>query len=938
MSNYNLFSMKKILVLLCCCACHLMMSAAGLSVTNLRVDGQLCPLGIGQEQPIFTWTVEDGGLKGVKQQSFRVDVYSNPRCSKRVWTSRNQIGSNSWTLGPELDCDGTIYYWRVTAWDNKGRQCISKISSFIMGMKDLGWSDAKWLKGNRQDFERQDGATVLRKQFEVPGKKILKARLFASALGVFDVYMNGQRLGREDQDGKYVYDELKAGCVDYRTVVPYMTFDVTDIIKKGNNVVGAQLTNGWWSGDIAANIYNKPDLAFMAKIYIMFTDSTETAYVTDNTWQVNNCGPVRYGDLYHGETYDARLNYAWTKVGDSSSGWKPAELYQGKVDSISALYGPTVMIRPEYEQTVKKVTVWEGTKQTGTTYGEINIKSNPTLDGKKGFVLHKGETAIFDLGQNIVGWPEITVSGNSGAEITCHFGEALNDNGSEDHVNDGPAGSVYLKNLRTAKATLRYILAGDAKGETYHPSQTFFGFRYVSMTASEDVTIINLKGQVVGSDLYEYGTFECSDASVNQLYNNIRWSARGNFLSIPTDCPQRDERLGWTGDTQIFSRAACYTADMRTFYRKWMRDLRATQREDGAVPDVAPLGRYGSYGNAGWGDALVIVPWSVYSMYDDKDILDENYEAMKLYMTWLQSNIDDNFSFNGAGTDYGDWLAYEELDPRYVSVCYYAYVADLMARISIILGKEEEPDQYNALASAIREEFRKRYVIGHHLTLKTQTAYVLALHFNMLEDDIDYENAKKELREKIVSNGYKLTTGFIGTAYICPTLSEYDMNDLAYDLLLQRECPSWLYEVGAGATTVWERWDSFKTGEGFNKHEWNMNSQNHYANGVIAEWLYRDMLGMGTDYEDAGFHHIILAPKPDMRSESELPEGQKRIDWARGSIMTPYGLFSSEWRREKDGKIHYTFEIPFNCKATFYQPQPDGTTKELEVETGKWSF
>ena len=896
MSNYNLFSMKKILVLLCCCACHLMMSAAGLSVTNLRVDGQLCPLGIGQEQPIFTWTVEDGGLKGVKQQSFRVDVYSNPRCSKRVWTSRNQMGANSWTLGPELDCDGTIYYWRVTAWDNKGRQCISKISSFIMGMKDLGWSDAKWLKGNRQDFERQDGATVLRKQFEVPGKKILKARLFASALGVFDVYMNGQRLGREDQDGKYVYDELKAGCVDYRTVVPYMTFDVTDIIKKGNNVVGAQLTNGWWSGDIAASIYNKPDLAFMAKIYIMFTDSTETAYVTDNTWQVNNCGPVRYGDLYHGETYDARLNYAWTKVGDSSSGWKPAELYQGKVDSISALYGPTVMIRPEYEQTVKKVTVWEGTKQTGTTYGEINIKSNPTFDGKKGFVLHKGETAIFDLGQNIVGWPEITVSGSSGAEITCHFGEALNDNGSEDHVNDGPAGSVYLKNLRTAKATLRYILAGDAKGETYHPSQTFFGFRYVSMTASEDVTIINLKGQVVGSDLYEYGTFECSDASVNQLYNNIRWS------------------------------------------RKWMRDLRATQREDGAVPDVAPLGRYGSYGNAGWGDALVIVPWSVYSMYDDKDILDENYEAMKLYMTWLQSNIDDNFSFNGAGTDYGDWLAYEELDPRYVSVCYYAYVADLMARISIILGKEEEPDQYNALASAIREEFRKRYVIGHHLTLKTQTAYVLALHFNMLEDDIDYENAKKELREKIVSNGYKLTTGFIGTAYICPTLSEYDMNDLAYDLLLQRECPSWLYEVGAGATTVWERWDSFKTGEGFNKHEWNMNSQNHYANGVIAEWLYRDMLGMGTDYEDAGFHHIILAPKPDMRSESELPEGQKRIDWARGSIMTPYGLFSSEWRREKDGKIHYTFEIPFNCKATFYQPQPDGTTKELEVETGKWSF
>ena len=261
-----------------------------------------------------------------------------------------------------------------------------------------------------------------------------------------------------------------------------------------------------------------------------------------------------------------------------------------------------------------------------------------------------------------------------------------------------------------------------------------------------------------------------------------------------------------------------------------------------------------------------------------------------------------------------------------------------MARISIILGKEEEPDQYNALASAIREEFRKRYVIGHHLVLKSQTAYVLALHFNMLEEEIDYENAKKELREKIVSNGYCLSTGFIGTAYLCQTLSEYDMEDLAYDLLLQRKNPSWLYEVDNGATTIWERWDSFKTGEGFNKHEWNMNSQNHYAYGVIAEWFYRDMLGLGADYEDAGFHHIVLAPKPDMREESELPPGQKRIDWARGSLMTPYGLLSSEWRRDKDGKIRYTFEIPFNCKATFYRTLPNGLVQQLELETGKWSF
>jgi len=914
--------------------------AAGLTVTNLRVDGSLCPVGVGQEQPIFTWTVSDGELKDVKQNNYLVEIFSNPRCTQRVWSSRNQQGGNSWILGPELNCDGTLYYWRVTARDNKGRMCISKVSHFITGLKDIGWSDAKWLKGNRQDWNKQDGATVLRKQFEVKKKKILKARLFASALGVFDVYMNGERLGREDQDGNYVYDELKAGCVDFRKEVPYMTFDITEQIHKGDNMVGAQLTNGWWGGDISGNIYNKPDLAFMAKIYIMYSDSSETTIVTDNSWQVNQCGPVLYGDLYNGESYDARRNYSWTEVGSSNDGWLPAQLYSGDTSQreVRGFYGPTVMIKPQYEQTVKNVTVWQGTKQSGTTYGEIDVKSNPTLDGKKGFVLHKGETAIFDLGQNMVGWPEMTLKGNAGAEITCRFGEALNDNGSSDHLNDGPGGSVYTRNLRTAKATLRYILNGSPKGETYHPTQTFFGFRYVSMTASEDITVINLKGQVVGSDIPEYATFECSDENVNQLYNNIRWSARGNFLSIPTDCPQRDERLGWTGDAQVFCRTACYNADMRTFYRKWMRDVRNCQREDGAVPDVAPLGRYGSFGNAGWGDAIVIVPWQVYQMYNDTEILDENFDAMQLYMTWLQSNIDDQYSFNGAGTSYGDWLAYEETDPRYVSVCYYAHIADLMARISIILGKEEEPDQYNALASAIREEFRKRYVVGHHLIHKSQTAYVLALHFNMLDGEIEYENAMKELREKIINNNYRLSTGFLGTAYLCPTLTEYDMTDLAYSLLLQDKTPSWLYEVANGATTIWERWDSYKKDEGFNKKEGDMNSLNHYAYGVIGEWLFRDMLGMGSDYEDAGFHHIILSPRPDMRKDNEIPEGQKRIDWAKGTIMTPYGELTSEWSRDKDGRIRYSFVIPFNCKATFQQLKDDGTVEEVELETGRWSF
>ena len=536
----------------------------------------------------------------------------------------------------------------------------------------------------------------------------------------------------------------------------------------------------------------------------------------------------------------------------------------------------------------------------------------------------------------MVGWPQLTVQGHAGTEVTMRFAEMLNDTGSDEHLNDGPAGSIYTLNYRTAKSILRYVMRGEARGETYHPSATFFGFRYVELTATDDVTIQGLTGQVVGSNLKESAHFSCSNDQINQLYSNIRWSMRGNFLSIPTDCPQRDERLGWTGDTQIFSRAACYTADMRAFYRKWMRDLRHCQRSDGAYPDTAPLGRYGSYGNAAWADAGIIVPWNVYLMYGDTDILEENYESMQFHMSYLQANNDSEWHYNGAGTDYGDWLAYEPVDPRYVSVCYYAHVADLMARISVALGKEEEPDQYATLAAEIRREFRQRYLDGDQLIQTSQTALLMALHYNMLETDAQYDQAISSLRQKIQDNGYCLTTGFVGTAILLPTLTEYGMNDLAYDLLLQTDNPSWLYSVRQGATTVWERWDSYKPDYGFNRHEWNMNSFNHYAYGVVAEWMYRDMAGIEPDHEDPGFHHFNLRPQVDDRTS--MPDGQGRIDWVKASVDTPYGAITSQWERSQNGEIRYHFVVPYNTTATFYQPQVDGTTRTVELEAGKWNF
>ena len=921
--------MKKVLFLLAMAFTQTMWATVGLTLDDMRVNGVVNPVGIGEEQPVFSWHVADGDLKGVKQTSFRVQVFTDSRCTKKVWDSRSQMSHESNILGPALIGVGTKYYWKVTATDNKGRTIISKPAWFVTGLNESGWGGAKWLKGEELKWDNQNGATVVRHPISIDKKKkLMYVRVFAAALGEFDLFVNGQRVGREG-DEEIVYDELKAGVTDLRKQVPYMTFDITEMVEKGDNMLGAQMSNGWWSGDIARDLSKGKGLGFMAKVYVMYNDSTLDSLVTNESWEANNCGPLLYGDIYNGETYDGRKNYSWATVGDTSTGWSPATIREDYAGEVVAFYGPTINVRKQYEQTFKKITVYQGTKDNGKKFGEIDVKQTyePLALAKTGFTLHAGETALIDLGQNIVGWPYLNVKGSEGTEITCRMAEMLNDDGSEEHANDGPAGSAYFQNLRSAKATMKYIMNGNALGETYHPSSSFFGFRYISLTATQDITIMDVKGQVVGSDIAEYATFECSNPEINQLYSNVRWGMRGNMLSIPTDCPQRDERLGWTGDTQIFARTACYNANMQAFYRKWMRDLVNCQSDEGAFPDTAPLGKFGGWGNAAWADAGIIVPWTCYLMYGDTDILEENYEAMERYMLWLQGNTDDTYLYNGAGIDYGDWLAYEPMDKRYIAVCYYAYCADLMARISIALGKEEEPDQYNALAQEIRKEFRQRFVKDDQLTVTTQTAYVLALHFNMLEGEAQYNNAKEALKQKIVDNGNKLSTGFVGTAYLLPTLSEYGMSDLAYTLLLQHENPSWLYSVDQGATTIWERWNSFNTVDGFKSGE-NMNSFNHYSYGVVAEWMFRDMAGMNPDHEDPGFHHIYLDPKVD-----------DRMDWMKASIMTPYGKLTSEWEKDKKtGKMKYHFIIPYNCTATFLQPKADGTKEEVTLECGKWNI
>ncbi len=764
----------------------------------------------------------------------------------------------------------------------------------------------------------EKGIPLFRKAFTAKGT-VKSAKIYASALGVFDLFVNGKRVG---QDGTAIYDELKPGWTDYRKEINYMTYDVTPLVREGENAVGAQVSNGWWGGAIAHGMYGTPSPGFIAKLRLEYEDGNVEHVVTGTDWSCSFCGPVVTGDIYDGETYDARRESDWSAPEYDASQWFATAEDTEFNGEITAFRGPTVRVRDFLRRTPQGITVYEGTKDSGTTYGTVNVVR--TLGGTETLRLKAGETALFDLGQNMTGWIRFTAKGQGGTKLRFKFGEMLNDTGAAERANDGPGGSLYTYNLRTAEATLHYTLKGTADGETFHPSTTFFGFRYCEVTTSSDVEISGLTGEVVGSDLEETAAFETSHPDVNQLYSNITWSQRDNFLSIPTDCPQRDERLGWTGDTQVFARAASYNADTRAFYRKWLNDLRQSQREDGAYPEIAPFCNFWDYGNSGWADAGVIVPWTVYLMTDDQSVLEESYESMTRYMDWLATQGGEGYKYDGAGTDLGDWLSYEETDGRYVSVCYYAYVARLMSKVAGALSTAQSDNyytdslKYEALYEDIKAEFQRRFLDADGLpAVSTQAAYLMALRFGLLPESAAGK-ARRALRDKIEAGGYKLSTGFLGTSILNQTLSEEGMDDLAYDLLLQRGNPSWLYSVDQGATTVWERWDSYTKEGGFNKHEWIMNSFNHYSYGAVAEWMFRYMGGIEADEAEPGFKHVILQPAPDFRTA--FPDGQERITSVKASHRSPYGLIRSEWRHKEDGRVSYTATVPANTTATLYLP------------------
>lgn len=485
------------------------------------------------------------------------------------------------------------------------------------------------------------------------------------------------------------------------------------------------------------------------------------------------------------------------------------------------------------------------------------------------------------------------------------FAEMLNDSGERSRGNDGPKGSMYIKNYRAALARYVCVASGDGV-ETHTPSHVFYGFRYIEIRTNQDVELISVIGEVLGSDVNEVGSFTCDNPEINQFYSNVVWGMRGNYLSIPTDCPQRNERLGWTGDTQIFCGAASYLADIRVFMHSWLSSARDSQvGYEGVYADVIPKVAPVNTGSAAWTDAGLIVPYRLWLMYRDEEIIREHYDSMEWYMQFLTRN-----GLKGPAPIYGDWLNYAVTAPTYISVCYYVYDAALMELFSNILGKTDRAAHYAKLRSDIIAYWSDTYLQDGLLTIDTQTAYLLAFAFDLVPDGL-VPAFKARLRQLIEENDYTLSTGFVGTGILCQTLEKIGMSDLAYSLLLQTKDPSWLYSVRQGATTVWERWNSYTKETGFG--DVGMNSFNHYAYGAVVEWLYSGVCGILPDETAPGFGHFMLKPTPDRRTF--IPEGQKRICFAKATYHSYKGTIESGWALMDDTYV-YDFVIPEGTTAT----------------------
>ncbi|MCX2678621.1 family 78 glycoside hydrolase catalytic domain [Galbibacter sp. EGI 63066] len=856
--------------------------------SQIKIDRLLCenrvnPMGIDKIQPKFTWILTSEE-KNKTQSAYQIQVSNTADDfdDGLVWDSEKVNSDRS----VHVQYTGSVlkslekYYWRVRVWDEKGKASQWSPPEFWqMGMLNQTDWKADWISvGYQEDSLRQSPA--LRNEFEIK-KQVKSAYAVITSRGMYQAFLNGEKIGK---------DYLTPGWTSYNKRLQYQIYDITAMIKQGENAVGALLGSGWYRSVLGwgdnEDIYGS-ELALLMQIQIEYSDGTKEIIGTDKNWKSTKSA-IQSSEIYNGETIDARKALdKWSETGYKDTSWTSVKVQN---------YGYGDLIAT-YNEPVRKHEVIVPLNMITTPEGDI----------------------VIDFGQNLVGFVEVEIEGKAGDSIIIDHAEVLD-----------KAGNFYTENLRAADQQNIYVLSGKGK-EHFEPHFTWQGFRYIRIKGNlkNKVSLDNFKAVALYSDMRKTGSFTTSNELLNQLQHNIQWGQRGNFLDVPTDCPQRDERLGWTGDAQVFFKTAAYNMHVDNFFSKWMKDVAADQKEDGNVPFVIPnVLDENSAGSAGWADAATIIPWDMYLVYGNEDILKEQYDSMKSWVDFMNSKST-NYLWN-TGFHFGDWLFYRPdddndgraaiTDKYLIAQCFFAHSTQLLINAAKVLGKQQDVEAYSNLFQNIKDAFVKEYMTPNgRLVSSSQTAYVLALHFDMLPESLRAQAAER-LTENIKSYNYHLTTGFLGTPYLGLVLSKFGYHDLAYTLLLQQTYPSWLYPVTAGATTIWERWDGRKPDGSFQTP--GMNSFNHYAYGAIGDWMYRELAGINNSEEigETGYKKIVLTPhfkNSYVSDEVKKQNKAEKLSEVNATLDTYYGTVQSYWKIN-GGQVNYNISIPVNTSAEIH--------------------
>jgi alpha-L-rhamnosidase len=847
-------------------------SIAHEKIDRLRIEYLEAPIGIDARAPRFSWQLT-GSRRDAAQSAYQLLVARSESAlfdgSALLWDSGRVSSDDSTQVsyaGPTLE-SRSRYFWRVRVWDEHGRDLgLSPIAHFEMGMlNENDWS-ADWIgPGDSSDL-----TPLLRHEFSVQGK-VRQARVYVSSHGLYELSINGRRVG--DQ-------VLTPGWTSYNHRLQYQAYDVSNFLNNGVNAIGASLGPGWFSGVVGLR-GNKENygkgVALILQMHITYDDGRSEIVGSNETWN-STTGPIRRSGIYEGESYDARLDKAgWSTANYDDAGWNPVKRIEASKAVLVASQGPAVERIEE-------------------------------IKAQKIFKTPAGDTVV-DFGQNLVGWVHLEVQGKAGTRIRLRHAEVL------DHL-----GNFYTDNLRTAKQLIEYTLKGGGR-ESFEPHFTFQGFRYVAIEGYPGaLRLSDLKAVVVHSAMPRTGDFVSDKPLLNRLQHNIIWGQKGNFVDVPTDCPQRDERLGWTGDAQVFLPTAAFNMDVAAFFTKWLKDLVADQLPDGSIPFVAPdilsIPDDPQAGAAGWGDAATVIPWNLYLAYGDRRLLEAQYPSMQRWVAYVASRAGaDNIWDGDTDNQFGDWLdffsaakntRYGSTSTDLIATAYYARSVDILRRVAGLLGKNKDATRYAALHDAIKAAFGAKFVAADGTVGEgTQTAYVLALDFDLLPEGVTAAAAEKLAND--VRQRQHLTTGFLGTPHLLRVLSRYGYVHEAYALLNREDFPSWLYPVKQGATTIWERWDGLKADGSF--QDAGMNSFNHYAYGAVGEWMYQTIGGIRPDEQAPGYKHFSVSPQPG--------GGLKH---AAARHLSPYGEIVSEWRISGE-HMSLIVNIPPNSSASIILPR-----------------